>query len=77
MWFLDNMTSGGLDGNTGFMMVTTQNASRTIGKGQNFLIREVEVLDSSRVTVQGLVDLLTSRGLARYRFNAEDMRCRW
>jgi len=72
-----DMTPGGLDGSTGVLMVSTQNTLRATGEDQKLLIREVPVLDSSRVIVQGLVDMLTSKGLTRYKFNDEGMGCRW
>jgi len=70
-------TPGGLDGNTGILMVSAQNTLRATYEDRNLLIREVAILSSSQVTVQGLVDLLTSRGLTRYKFNAEGKGCRW
>lgn len=72
-----DMTPGGLDGNTGILMVSTKNIVPTTDKDRNLLIREVAILGSSRITVQGLIDLLTSKGLTRYRFNHEGMGCRW
>jgi len=72
-----NMTPGGLDGTTGILMVTTENTLRATGEDRNLLIREVAVQGSSRITVQRLVDLLTSKGLTRYIFNAKGMGYRW
>ena len=72
-----DMTPGGLDGNAGILMVSTKNALRAPDEDRNLLVREVAILGSSRMTVQGLVDLVTYKGLTHYRFNDEGMGCRW
>ena len=46
-----DMTPGGLDGNTGVLMVSAQNSLRTTGEDRDLLVREVQDLDSGRVTV--------------------------
>ena len=72
-----DMTPGGLDGNTGILMASTQATLWPAGSDGCLLTREYTVQSSSQITVQGLVDKLTSEGLTRYRFNDQGMGCRW
>jgi hypothetical protein len=74
---VSDVTPRGSYGNTGVLMVTTQKILRATGEDRNVLTREVAILGSGRVTIQGIIDLLTSKGLTRYRFNAGGMGCRW
>ena len=69
------MTPNGLDAVTGIMMVSSKNGLMTTAR--NFLVREVEVSSSNQIAVGELVDLLTSAGLAHYRFEEGGMGCRW
>ena len=70
-----NMAPGGLDVNIGDLMVSSPTASRTADEDESLLIREAEILGSSRISVQGLVYSSAFKGLARYRFNAKGMGC--
>jgi hypothetical protein len=72
-----DMTPGGLDGTTGILMASTQNALQPHYSDPNILTHEVAVTSSSQITVQGLVDKLISKGLTRYMFNGQGMGCRW
>jgi len=65
----------GADGRTGLLMVSSKVGLRSAS--QVFRSHEVKVLGSNPITVQGLVDELTSGGLTRYRFNDQGMGCRW
>lgn len=58
-------------------MASTKDVLRPPELGQDLLIREVVVLNSSGITVQWLIGVLSSNGLTRYRFNDQGMGCRW
>jgi hypothetical protein len=53
-----DITPGGFDPRTGVLMVSSK--PRWYTTAWDFLIREVVVPNSSQITVQGLVDILTS-----------------
>jgi len=72
-----DMTPGGLDGNTGILMASSQNTLQPACSDRCLLTREFTIQGSSQVTVQGLIDKLTSEGLTRYRYNDQGMGCRW
>jgi len=72
-----DMTPGGSDGNTGILMASSQKILRPACLDGCLLTRGFTIRDSSQITVQGLINKLTSEGLTRYRYNDQGMGCRW
>ena len=57
-------------------MGNTRGVVRPTDLDRSLLVRGVTVMNPSRITVRGLVDRPTSKGLTRY-IGSESKRCRW